>query len=160
MPRSSPPALERPNTTLARSIHRASPASNFALWAWVILPEHVHLLIRPRDHEYNMAPILKAIKQPVAQKAMAYLKEHAPEAAEQFRVTRPGGKVEHRFWQQGGGYDRNVFDPEYARTAIEYFHANPVRRQLVSSPLDWVWSSARWYAGDVNAILKIDPLDL
>ena len=156
------PLLSKDRTRhwLVQSIEQARHRWNFALWAWVILPEHVHLLIRPRDHEYNMAPILKAIKQPVAQKAMAYLKEHAPEAAEQFRVTRPGGKVEHRFWQQGGGYDRNVFDPEYARTAIEYFHANPVRRQLVSSPLDWVWSSARWYAGDVNAILKIDPLDL
>jgi putative transposase len=30
---------------------------------------------------------------------------------------------------------------------IDYIHANPVRRGLVTRAEDWEWSSARWYAG-------------
>jgi hypothetical protein len=42
---------------------------------------------------------------------------------------------------------------------ISYIHHNPVQRELVTNPLDWKWSSARWYAGirDEHA-LDIDVL--
>jgi putative transposase len=54
--------------------------------------------------------------------------------------------VRHRFWQPGGGYDRNVVEIAAVHQIIEYIHANPVRRGLVACAEDWEWSSARWYA--------------
>ena len=39
---------------------------------------------------------------------------------------------------------------------IGYIHRNPVKRGLVAAPIDWRWSSARWYAGDVDETLPID----
>jgi putative transposase len=39
---------------------------------------------------------------------------------------------------------------------IDYLHANPVRRGLVERPLDWEWSSARWYAGEESALIQMD----
>ncbi len=41
---------------------------------------------------------------------------------------------------------------------IEYLHANPVRRGLVSGPEDWKWSSAGWSEGKNS--LRPDPVDL
>ena len=64
--------------------------------------------------------------------------------------------MEHRFWQQGGGYDREMFEVGTIKRAIEYIHMNPVRRGLVVSPLDWRWSSARWYAGLDDVVLEVD----
>lgn len=52
-----------------------------------------------------------------------------------------------RFWQPGGGYDRNVVEVATVHQMIEYLHANPIRRGLVEHAEDWEWSSARWYAG-------------
>jgi putative transposase len=44
-----------------------------ALWAYVIMPEHVHVLLPPRDPGYEMRVILAALKRPVATAARAYL---------------------------------------------------------------------------------------
>jgi putative transposase len=40
---------------------------------------------------------------------------------------------------------------------IDYIHANPVRRGLVSQPDAWKWSSAGWHGGKNS--LKPDPVD-
>jgi len=151
---------DRTRSWLVESIDRARRRHNFDLWAWVIMPEHVHLLIRPREHEYNIACMLKSIKQPVAVKTTTWLRRNNVEWLARLRIVRPSGKVEHRFWQQGGGYDRNVINPDYALAAIEYIHTNPVRRGLAESPAHWPWSSARWYERRPDALLEMDPLNI
>ena len=60
---------------------------------------------------------------------------------------RPGRRV-FRFWQEGGGYDRNLTGEKTVLAAIQYAHANPVRRGLCSSPAEWRWSSWPHYEGD------------
>ena len=50
-----------------------------------------------------------------------------------------------RFWQTGGGYDRNVFTEQQLLQKIAYIHQNPVRRRLVERPGDWQWSSVGHY---------------
>ncbi len=64
----------------------------------------------------------------------------------------------HRFWQTGGGYDRNLFDPQEVREKIAYMHDNPVRRGLSATALDYPWSSARWYEGLPDAKIECDEL--
>lgn len=39
---------------------------------------------------------------------------------------------------------------------IVYLHQNPVRRGLVSRAEEWLWSSARWYAGMSDVLLAMD----
>jgi len=92
---------------------------------------------------------------PVARKAIRHLKSNAPEWLARVTV-REGARLRHRFWQPGGGYDRNVTSTEALRTVIEYIHANPVRRGLVASAEDWEWSSARWYAALRPVKLEMD----
>jgi putative transposase len=120
------------------------------------MPEHAHVLLFPRDDHYDVAQILKSIKQRVARKATNWLRQHAPEWIEHLRITWPDGRTEFRFWEQGGGYDRNIFEPKVAWAAVDYLHHNPVRRGLVSCATDWPWSSARCYAGWVNVELLVD----
>jgi hypothetical protein len=61
-----------------------------------------------------------------------------------------------RFWQSGGGFDRNVGDEDIMWKKICYIHQNPVERGLVKKPEDWKWSSARWYAGQREGQIPID----
>jgi putative transposase len=119
------------------------------------MPEHVHLLVYPGESLVQMSAFLQAVKVPVARKAIRHLKDHASDWLT--RLTVPEGRrVRHRFWQPGGGYDRNITSIETLRAMIEYIHANPVRRGLVARAEDWEWSSARWYAGLRPAKLEID----
>jgi hypothetical protein len=71
---------------------------------------------------------------------------------------QPNSDIHYRFWQRGGGYDRNVHEITTLRAMIEYIHLNPVRRGLVKEVVDWPWSSARFYAGLDNVNLAMDPL--
>jgi putative transposase len=138
------------------ALARARTTLDFELPAYVIMPEHVHALLLTNSEKYDVATILKCIKQPVAQRAVSYVRKNAPEWLNWLRVPGSDKSVVHRFWQQGGGYDRSVVTPRTAWASVEYIHANPVRRGLVDTPTDWVWSSARWYAGLDDVKLEMD----
>lgn len=129
---------------------------NFELWAYVIMPEHVHVMLRPCSPDATVARMLKAIKQPVARRAVGWLREHRPGWLRRLRVVWPTGREEFRFWMQGGGYDRNIDQPATVPKVIEYIHQNPVRRGLVTVAADWPWSSAGWYEGHRAVKLRVD----
>ncbi|MCA8990243.1 MAG: hypothetical protein KDA78_21525, partial [Planctomycetaceae bacterium] len=68
---------------------------------------------------------------------------------------QPSGKTHYRFWQRGGGYDRNLRSTSDVHEKIRYIHENPVRRGLCQFPSDWKWSSAHaWETGE-NTPLEI-----
>jgi putative transposase len=102
---------------------------DFTLWAYVFMPEHVHLMIYPRRTTYDIRLIRHAIKEPVGRKAIKHLRDHAPHWLPRITVNR-GKRLKRRFWQAGGGYDRNVWELATALAMIEYIHNNPVRRGL------------------------------
>ena len=131
---------------LADAIDHSRQQLEFSLWAYVFMPEHVHLIVYPRRDQYDISVILKAIKQPVGLKAVQYLSVEAPQWLSRITVRR-GQRQEHRFWQAGGGFDRNIIEPKTLFTMIDYIHANPVRRGLVQRSADWKWSSSDWCEG-------------
>lgn len=55
-----------------------------------------------------------------------------------------------RFWQEGPGFDRNLFSPEAITASMDYIHLNPVKRGLCEKATDWKWSSARFYLGETT----------
>ena len=132
---------------LAVSLNRALRGQDFRLIAFVFMPEHVHLLVYPVVREPRLDLFLKAIKQPFAfrvkQKLVA---EQSPLLAELTVRERPGVEV-FRFWQEGGGYDRNLRSEEALLASIDYIHLNPARRGLCEKAVGWKWSSARHYIG-------------
>jgi putative transposase len=154
------PLLNRDRTRrwFLEALDSARRRRNLALWAYVVMPEHVHVIVYPRDATFQVGLIRTALKEPVQRKALAFLRRPAPAFLERLRDEQPKGQVHRRFWQRGGGYDRNVTDPETLRTMIEYIHNNPVRRGLVSCAADWPWSSARFYEGAGDVPLAMDPL--
>ena len=132
---------------------------NYALWTYVIMPEHVHLLVYPKEQEYDISTFLKSLKQSVARKAKHYLEENNRDWLEKLSVKHGSGEV-FRFWQAGPGYDRNITSKNELIEKIRYMHNNPVRRGLVLTPEEWKWSSAGWYAGERDVVLAIDEMHL
>jgi len=70
-------SVERPCLWLADAIGRARTLHDFALWAFVFMPEHVHLIIAPRREASSVSAILQSIKQPVAQRALRHLRKRS-----------------------------------------------------------------------------------
>lgn len=139
---------------LAESLARACERHDFALWAYVFMPEHVHLLVWPRGANYSISAFLQSVKQPVARWAVGLLKvNRAP-----FLVKMATGQKTqpYRFWQAGGGYDRNIIDANTAWNEMIYMHLNPVRRKLVERPDQWHFSSFKDWNSDANGPIRID----
>jgi len=126
----------------------------FHLVAWVVMPEHVHLLLWPKLPEYPVSKVLWGLKRDVARRVIEVLRDQGSPMSE--KIQNPSGQ--HQFWQRGGGHDRNLFSDEEILEKIDYTNLNPVRRGLVDRAEDWVWSSARWYAGDRDGGIQIDPI--
>ncbi|WP_146398527.1 REP-associated tyrosine transposase [Pseudobythopirellula maris] len=141
----------------ADSIRNACAELDYRLWAYVFMPNHAHLIVRPDGHEYRVDEFLKAVKQPVSRKALAYLTENNPAWVARLSGKR-GSRSERHFWQRGGGYDRNVVEPSTLESMIEYIHLNPVRKGLVERAADWEWSSAGWFEGGALNSLPPDPI--
>lgn len=146
---------DRSRLWLIQSLQEARQKHAFDLWAWVIMPEHAHLLIWPRLSTCKMKRILADIKRPVGQEAIDWLEVHCPTFLDRLTVRNANRTYRH-FWQPGPGQYRNVYDPESAHQVVEYIHGNPVRRGLVSREEDWPWSSAADWANQTEPILRID----
>jgi len=109
------------------------------------MPEHVHLLVWPRNATAKVENLLYALKRPFSYRVKQDLLQRGDPLLHQLTVRERPGKLAFRFWQEGPGYDRNLISPESVLSSIEYIHSNPVKRGLCSSPADWKWSSWRHY---------------
>ncbi|MBK7405473.1 MAG: transposase [Phycisphaerales bacterium] len=90
---------------LLEAMARARAKFSLEIFAWVLMPEHIHLLLRPPEHG-ELAPALKSLKLSVSMRVIARWREiDAPILA---RIADGHGRPRH--WQKGGGFDRNVRD--------------------------------------------------
>jgi putative transposase len=127
----------------------------YHLLAYVIMPEHVHLIVVPKE-QVLIRHILTTIKQSVSKRAILWVRQNAPAFLKQMEDRQPNGEIHHRFWQRGGGYDRNLRSRDDITEKIEYIHSNPVRRKLVEKCSDWPWSSHNVWTTGTNEPIPID----
>ena len=137
-------------------IERSRNKHGFNLLAYVIMPEHVHLMILPRPDDPTVSNILTTIKQSSSKRAIAHATKHQPRLLESMIDVQPNGRSSHRLWQRGGGHDRNLWNPQRIWDGIEYLHRNPVRRGLVTRMDQWTWSSATAFRCGTNEPLRVD----
>jgi putative transposase len=113
----------------------------FSLWAYVLMPDHVHLLLWPRQNPYSISDILKDLKARSSRNYSIFLNKHSPEIFASYLVTLRGVKT-FLLWQRGGGFDSNVQEGKSVCQIIRYIENNPVTKGFVKEPPNWVWSSA------------------
>ncbi len=134
----------------AKKLEDARRVFGFELRAWVLMPEHFHIMLHPLNGVV-VPQILKRLKQGTAKVLLRQWGRCRPELIA--RATHDDGSLQ--LWQAGGGFDRNVRDSEEMEREIRYIHNNPVKRGLVKQPTDWAWSSARHYDNDMRSPVQI-----
>ena len=118
-----------------RTLERVRRWYGFCVFGYVVMPEHVHLLVsEPERGELSVA--IQMLKQIVARK----------------RNLRAGDDA---FWQKRY-YDFNVWSRHKFREKLRYIHRNPVRRGLVEKAEDWPWSSFRHYLTGIDGAVEIE----
>ncbi|MBV9548654.1 MAG: transposase [Alphaproteobacteria bacterium] len=113
-------------------------AARVAVWAYCLMPNHVHLILVPRDKDGLRAALADAHRR--------YSR------AVNFRENWRG-----YLWQ--GRFASFPMDENYLLAAARYIELNPVRARLVERPRDWPWSSARAHlAGRDDELVQVAPL--
>jgi putative transposase len=130
---------------LCQRLDRANELANVSLYAFVLMPTHVHLLLGGFTCEEELPPFLFSLKQPFSMTIKRQLKQTQSSLLTELTIQERPGKNVFRFWQEGPGCDRNLNTPRAITNAIDYFHKNPVEDKLCIRATDWKWSSARFY---------------
>ena len=115
------------------ALEEARKRYGMQVFGYVVMPEHVHFLVREPEREL-LSTAIRAMKQSVARRLIAG-REH--------------------FWQ-ARYYDFNVWSHSKIKEKLRYMHRNPVKRGLVEKPEDWVWSSFRHYLTGEECVVEIE----
>ena len=90
------------------AVDRALPKWSFQLVAFVIMPEHAHLLVLPTSEPVRVDKFSGAIKRPHSGRIKELLIEAKDPLLDTLTVEERPGKMAFRYWQEGPGYDRNL----------------------------------------------------
>ena len=141
-------------TDLARGVAPLSPAErdlilevlaaqrsprSFSLFGYVLMPDHAHLLLAPR--EQTLPRILRDLKSKTGH-----------EIARRRRTSGP-------IWQPRY-FDNIIRRVRHFWGKLDYIHENPVQAGLVSAPEDWKWSSYAFYAKLGAVTVVPDAVDM
>jgi putative transposase len=113
------------------------------------MPEHFHMLIGEPE-KATPSTVLQVLKQRVAQRLLGSDRTAEPNDKDQSGDRR-------QFWLPRS-YDFNVYSNQKVVEKLEYMHNNPVKRELVSSPELWEWSSFRAYSFGEKGLVQIERL--
>jgi len=135
-----------------QELARVRNEMNFRLLGYVVMPEHVHLLLG-EPLQGTPSAVLQKLKQRVARRLR---KRRKTASAAQLRLPfEDDGEALRAFWQ-ARFYDFNVYSRGKEKEKLNYMHANPLIRKLVKHPKDWPWSSWSFYAKREAVLVRID----
>lgn len=106
----------------------------YDLIAWVVMPNHVHVLIR----QYEQAPLGKIVQSWKTYTGKRIAEELRRAGARRSDDTGP-------VWMRDY-WDRFIRNEDHLQKAIRYIHHNPVKAGLVTEEVQWPWSSAGIYS--------------
>src|SRR5260370_857664 len=113
-------------------------AAGVEVWAWCLMPNHVHLILVPSDPD--------GLRRALARVHRSYA------GTIQARRKRTG-----HFWQ--GRFGAVAMDEQHLAAALRYVSLNPVRARLVERAQDWRWSSTRAHLrGKGDGVTALAPV--
>jgi REP-associated tyrosine transposase len=125
----------------------------FSLVGYVVMPEHIHLLIS-EPAKGTSSTAIQVLKQRVSRR----LRRKRQPPAGQLKLNFEGGENSlPRFWQRRF-YDFKVWSLKKRVEKLHYMHMNPLKRKLVDHPRDWPWSSFSFYSNLRGGWIQVNPV--
>ncbi len=116
-------------------------SKRYRLLAWVVMPNHVHVLFQPMAG-WTVAKIVASWKKFTARKICDAWRESGEGPVEHGLSGRQSGDWRSQGVWHREYWDRYIRDERHFLRAIEYIHLNPVKAGLVEAAENWKWSSA------------------
>ena len=138
---------------IVHTLNHFIDSKGLLVFCWCLMTNHLHLLVQAQDG-YLMDQIAQDYKSFTTQKILAAI-ETEPETRRRWLLQRfeafedrPGKPRHYHIWQNRSS--RSVIELDRPSDLVEYYeyiHENPVRERFVDQAPDFLYSSARDYAG-------------
>jgi len=141
-------------------LERVRRRYRFVVLGYVVMPEHIHLLVSEPQRE-TLSTAIQALKLGFVRSMWCASASAVMIPPRSRKTGETWGTLAHpeRFWQ-ARFYDFNVWTERKRIEKLRYIHRNPVARALVSSPEQWHWSSFRWYLCGETGPVRINDTDI
>lgn len=141
-----------------QSLKFCKETKGLRLYAFVIMDNHIHLIVKASELSGTMA----SFKKFTAKEIIGQLKHDNKQwLLGQLAFYKKKYKTEsdYQVWQEGI-HPQLILNEEMLMQKIEYIHSNPVRHGLVDTPEHWRYSSSRNYLLNDHSVIPIDELPL
>lgn len=122
------------------AVNEARKSSGLLLFAYVIMPDHIHLIT---DGKLKASNVLRYINGITARRIIDYLKENKfTSSLDKLKQAEKERGYKYSLWQ----HHPNTFLITTQATfmqKVNYIHQNPVRANLIESAEDYLYSSVR-----------------
>ncbi|MBS1725550.1 MAG: transposase [Armatimonadetes bacterium] len=144
-------AREEVRTRMCLSLLRDCKRWRASLFGYVVMPHHIHLVVRP-DASQTISALVKEIKGNASDRLKAFLTSHERE-----QLHQQAGLGRNNFWKRS--FRGNpLYTNEVLEQKVRYLNDNPVRAGYVSDAGEYVWSSL--YIVRHGFILEDESVDL
>lgn len=147
---------------LMESLQHCQQHKGMVLHAWVIMTNHVHLIISSNTNK--LEHIVRDLKKYTSKQIIKSIQENNSESRKEWMLNLFGyaGKnntnnKEYQFWKQDY-HPIELNSTEKIKQRLDYLHENPVRSGLVWEPWHYKYSSAIDYYTNEHGLLKIELL--
>ena len=128
----------------AKALDEARKSGKFALYAYVIMPDHLHVIT---DSTRSSADTLRFVNGIIGHRVIAYLKEKGHESSlQKLRQETKRRRYQYSLWDHHPNV-RLLLTENMLMERVHYIHQNPVRAGLVKRAEDYRHSSARCWTG-------------
>jgi REP element-mobilizing transposase RayT len=135
---------------------------DFQLFAYVIMSNHIHLIAN--SSVGKLSDSIRDIKKYTSKKIIETIQTIHESRREwllnrfEFRAKQHKRNQSYQVWTHEN-HAIYLYSPEFIAEKLEYLHQNPVRAGIVINPEDYMYSSARNYAG-LESIIEVVILSL
>lgn len=144
------------------SLKYCQEKKGMVLHAWVIMTNHVHLIISSISNK--LEHVVRDLKKFTSKQIIKTIQENNAESRKEWMLNifsytgkNNNNNKEFQFWKQD--YHPIELDtPEKMKQRLDYLHENPVRGGLVWEPWHYKYSSAIDYYTNEHGLLKVEHL--
>jgi putative transposase len=118
---------------------------------WCLMTNHLHM-VASASEEDNLSDILRDFKKFTSKQIVDTIKK-IPESRQAWLLNlfwhagKNNKKIKYyKFWQDGNDA-KEINSADFLDQKMEYIHLNPVRAEIVTQSIDYIYSSARDYTG-------------
>ncbi len=143
----------RPNQKkmITNSLQHCVQNKGLLIFAYCLMSNHLHMICRAEGAQ-SLSGILRDFKS-YTSKQITKLIEEEPESRREWILSYFTNACEnfredqkYKVWQTGN-QAKEIFSSKFMYEKLEYIHNNPVKELIVAEPEEYLFSSARDYAG-------------